>query len=333
MNSFLKNTLSGMTPDNVRGTTESGIHWRWLGEGLLEMTPDKGYERVMVISAGIHGNETAPVEILDQILGDLMAGRLKLTARLLAVFGNPSALRAGKRYLEHDMNRMFGGRYRNFPSCYESERAQLLERTIAAFFAADISIRKMNRFHYDLHTAIRESRHPQFGLLPYQVRPYNAGLITSLCAAELDALVIHREPGGTFSHFTSEQFEVESCTLELGKAKPFGQNYLTSFSSVDNSLRAMLSGKQHPVRKKEAIRVFAVTRSLIKTGNDFRLHMTTHTPNFECFSQDTLLCSDRENEYRVMNAQEWILFPNPDVALGMRAGLVLEEIKSSSLPV
>lgn len=152
------------------------------------------------MSAGVHGNETAPIELLNQLVGDLLAGRLPLKVRLLVVLGNPAAMRAGKRYLHSDMNRMFGGRYRNFAASGETVRAQQLERALAAFFDGE----QAARFHYDLHTAIRESRLPRFGILPFQKRPYSEPMLQLLDAADLDALVVHSAPGGTFSHYSSE---------------------------------------------------------------------------------------------------------------------------------
>ncbi len=59
----------------------------------------------------MHGNETAPIELLLQLTHDLSCGRQPLTQALLIVFGNLPAIRAARRYLHNDLNRLFGGRH------------------------------------------------------------------------------------------------------------------------------------------------------------------------------------------------------------------------------
>ncbi|MCM2446918.1 succinylglutamate desuccinylase [Rahnella sp. CG8] len=332
MNDFLALTLRGETPAQQSGE-QHGLRWRWLGQGLLELMPQADYRRTVVISAGVHGNETAPIELLNQLTDDLLTGRLPLAVRLLLILGNPPAMCAGKRYLNDDMNRMFGGRHRQFAASGETARARQLEQVLTAFFSVNPSPNNVERYHYDLHTAIRESVLPRFGLLPFQSRPYNKSLLTSLDAAELDALVVHREPGGTFSHFSSEQLSAASCTLELGKAWPFGQNDLSQFRAIDNALRAVVSESVLQVRNIQAMRLFSVVRSLIKRSDDFKLHLPATTPNFMSFGRGTLLCEQPGEEYRVEHEREWILFPNPNVAPGLRAGIVLKEVEGIKLPI
>lgn len=331
MNDFMSLTLRGETPTRQIGE-QCGLRWRWLGEGLLELTPSTGCRRAVALSAGVHGNETAPIELLDILTGDLLAGRLPLAVRLLLVLGNPPAMRAGKRYMHSDMNRMFGGRHRQFAASDEAVRARQLEQALTTFFAANPSPHGVERYHYDLHTAIRESRLPRFGLLPFQSRPYSNDLLASLDASELDALVVHREPGGTFSHFSSEHLSAASCTLELGKARSFGENRLSQFRAIDNVLRAVVSGSVMPVRTTQVMRLFSVVRSLIKHSDDFKLHLQAGTPNFMSFERGTLLCEQPGEEYRVEHEREWILFPNPDVAPGLRAGMALKEMEWIELP-
>ncbi|MGO4742206.1 succinylglutamate desuccinylase [Serratia quinivorans] len=319
-------TLAGQAPAEQQGEN-ADLRWRWLGEGLLEITPRQGYRQAVVLSAGIHGNETAPIELLDQLVNDLLSGVRPLAVRLLVLLGNPPAMRANKRYLHSDMNRMFGGRYRDFNPSGETARAQQLEQVIATFFDGE----QAARFHYDLHTAIRDSRLPRFGILPFQTRPYSADMLALLDAADLDALVIHSAPGGTFSNFTSEHAGAASCTLELGKARPFGNNDLQQFAAINRALQTAVSGEALPRRVADALRVFCVERSLIKRSEDFRLHLSDDTANFTELKQGTLLCEQPGEEYRVQHASEWILFPNPSVALGLRAGMVLIEAPRSTL--
>ncbi|KAJ9431820.1 succinylglutamate desuccinylase [Pantoea sp. YR343] len=332
MNFFLDNTLQGTLPELQRGS-QHNLHGRWLGEGLMELTPNTGYRESVIISAGIHGNETAPIELLDHIVRDLLNGVLPLRVRLMVILGNPPAMRAGKRYLTTDMNRMFGGRYKTFPSSYETERVRRVEAVMTAFWSANVPMKSGSRFHYDLHTAIKGSHLPRFGLLPFQNRPYHPELLKRLEAAELDALVMHQQPGSTFSNFSSEQFLAESCTLELGKVNPFGKNKLSDFRAIDRVLRAHLGSLPFPHRSQPPVRLFRVDRTIIKYTDDFQLSVPSDTLNFTGFEKGTLLCQQNGIEYRVENDQEWILFPNPGVQTGLRAGLMLTELNRWDRPV
>ena len=41
-------------------TFPAGIEARWLGEGILQLLPTAPWRRATILSAGVHGNETAP---------------------------------------------------------------------------------------------------------------------------------------------------------------------------------------------------------------------------------------------------------------------------------
>ncbi|GAA5629449.1 succinylglutamate desuccinylase [Acinetobacter calcoaceticus] len=317
-------TLAQQTPEQTQGET-AGFTWQWLGEGLLQCTPKTAYRKTIVLSAGIHGNETAPIELLAHLIQDLFAGQLGLAVRVLFVLGNPAAIRQGVRYLENDMNRMFCGAYQNLTQDQETGRAAQLEQVVADFFEQDHV--DAQRYHYDLHTAIRASLLPVFALFPYQTQPYDDFLIQTLNAANLDALVYHNAAGKTFTHFTTERLQAASSTLELGKAKPFGENDLAEFASTDQMLRAVLSDQALPIRQKSDIRQFKVVDSILKQSDDFQLNLSADAPNFSTFQQGEEIATQQAGNYVAHDQQVWILFPNPNVKTGLRAGLILKEMK------
>ncbi|OQP35024.1 succinylglutamate desuccinylase [Pantoea latae] len=322
MHDFLQQTLSGEAPRQRCGETP-WLRWQWHDHGILQLDPLSDPRQALVLSAGIHGNETAPVEIMNSLIGALLRGEMALRHRVLAILGNPAALRANKRYLRHDVNRLFGGRWQQIDDCDEARRALRLEQAIEAFWLQGCK-EDQPRWHLDLHTAIRGSWHTRFGVLPLNPQPWPDAFLHWLAAAGLEALVYHTAPGGTFTHFSCATFNAASCTLELGKALPFGANDLTQFAAAQQALTALLSGAPLPA-PQQTPRRYRVVQQITRLSERFKLHMDAETRNFTAFPQGTLLAEDGETQYVVQQARECVLFPNPGVALGLRAGLMLVE--------
>ena len=330
---FLQMTLSGREPLEHSGSNFN-LRWQWQAQGVLELEPLHGYRKSVVLSAGIHGNETAPIELLAALVSDLLHGKRRLQVRLLVIFGNPAAMVSGERYNQIDLNRLFSGRYAQFPACAETARAEQLEQLVRDFYDQS---NEGERLHFDLHTAIRESHHQRFGLLPHidngvYSRPlYSRKMLDWLHHSGIEALVINQAPSGTFSYFTSQHCQAESCTLELGKARPFGQNDLNQFALINQGLLSLITGVDMLPHAVEPIKVYRVTQELKKISEQFQLNFPESVNNFTRFSAGDVLAYDGEVSYQVQQPEEWVLFPNASVRPGLRAGLMLVQVPTDSL--
>ncbi|MCG3461285.1 succinylglutamate desuccinylase [Xenorhabdus bovienii] len=298
----------------------------WLAEGVLQLLPQESKADTLILSAGIHGNETAPVEILIQLVSQLAQGSLPLQHNLLLIFGNVPAMRENKRYIDNDLNRMFGGRHQNFPLGNESKRAMELEAVVHQFFREPAVRASTRRWHLDLHTAIRGSCHEQFALLPFQAREYASDFLQWLEGSDIDALVFHNAAGGTFSHFTSEHFNVDSCTMEVGKARPFGQNDLSRFNNITLALCDVVAGSFLIKREKPTMKRYRVIDAIIKQEDSFRLHIPEDTKNFTALPDGFEIASQPNQFWKITSPANFILFPNAHVAIDQRAGLLLVQL-------
>jgi succinylglutamate desuccinylase len=325
---LLSFVLAGKRPALSEGTAPSGVRWTWLGDGVVCLEPPGAATHSVIASAGIHGDETAPIEMLSTLVADIASGAAALNARMLVILGNIAAMRAADRYLDDDLNRLFNGRHLALPASREAPRAAQLEDAALGFFAAAPQTAHP-KWHIDMHTAIRASVFEQFALLPHTGAPLARAMFDWLRDARLQAVLLHREKGNTFTHFTAEQAGALACTLELGKVRPFGQNELARFAASDAALRRLIAGEAPT--EDAPLRVFTVVAQIDKQSDHFVLNVASDVPNFTAFPAGTELAHDGDYRYRVSHDEERIVFPNPKVKPGLRAGLMVVDTTDSTL--
>jgi succinylglutamate desuccinylase len=298
--------------------------------GLLYLTPPEGRpnpnEEALIISAGIHGNETAPIEVLNDLVNELTEGRLQLACPALLILGNPLAIDLNLRFMDVNLNRLFGGahqqpEYANLP---EADRARVLEQACKVF--AERHPKGLS--HYDLHTAIRPSLREKFALYPFvEGRQIPKAQTDFLLEADVQTLLLQHREGTTFAAFSSLELGAESFTVELGKVKPFGQNNLENFRSVRDALRRRLEGGAPPPAPETGPVLFEVVHEIINTGDHFRFHVPDDVANFTEYDPGTVIWEDGDSRYLVGDVPEAIIFPNRQVPVGHRVGLMVRPVR------
>lgn len=326
---LLELTLAGREPAEKTQLTVDGVRMRWLAEGALEVRPPEARDSGMdvLLSAGIHGNETAPIELLDRLLNAIARGEVKPRVRILFLFGNPGAMRTGARFVEEDLNRLFNGRHES-SSGPEALRACELEHLAETFFNQP----ERTRLHYDLHTAIRGSKIEQFALYPYKEgREHSRLELARLRAAGMEAVLLQNKPSIVFSAYTYDQLGAEAFTLELGKARPFGQNAGVNVKRLELRLRQIIEGTEPPLEDAslEGLQLFRVARELIKHSDAFILHLPVDVENFCELPKGYVLAQDTPKTRWIIEEEgARIIFPNPKVKNGLRAGIIIEPVKA-----
>ncbi|MCL7929888.1 succinylglutamate desuccinylase [Halomonas llamarensis] len=326
LNEWLDWTLEGAPTSHRQGSLSSG-HYTLLAPGVLELTPFTYTKNAQacVFSAAIHGNETAPVELVGELLARIEANVLTLGAPVLVILGNLPALRAGQRFMTTNLNRLFE---RSMSATgHEPARARELMAQVDAFYARHDTLSPL---HYDLHTAIRDSCYPRFVVEPYADTDTKPHQWRWLAAADMQAVLHQRGPSDTFSHYSKHYHGAQAFTFELGRVAPFGQNDLASLAPMLELLSALASGQAPAQAPPEQMAFFRVAHEIRRQSEDFQFYFADETPNFTAFSPGTLLAHDgKQGDIRVLEAPLHVVFPNANVDIGARAGLL---VTSSAAP-
>jgi len=318
--SFLQTTLANPVSAEPHSLTlKSGVNLELLETGILRVSPAQPGGHRIVISCGIHGNETAPIEMVEQLFSEIKSGELRVANELLLIIGNPPAANQAVRFVDENLNRLFSGKHQS-SSTQEARRAKLIESYVTEFYQRG----EEPRLHYDLHTAIRGSELEKFAVYPYlHDRDWSKAQIAFLEHCGLEAILLSTKPAGTFSYFTSTQFGADSFTIELGKVRKFGDNDMSNFADAMQGLRELISGQEDFSRELKSIQVFSVVEEVIKQSEALTLHVADDAKNFTAFPKGSLLASDEGYEYRTQEDGERFVFPIINIPIGQRAMLVV----------
>ena len=102
MENLLALTLADETPDQSEGEGPS-FRWRWLGRGVLELTPKSSSALSLLLSSGIHGNEPHPLRSSMGCCARCIAARYPLRAACWWCLAIRLRWRKIKRYLVSDI--------------------------------------------------------------------------------------------------------------------------------------------------------------------------------------------------------------------------------------
>lgn len=326
-------------PETVRALAEadfSAIAQRFAAAGFAVNLPAPGILQIgsgapradrmsLLVSVGVHGDETGPIEMLAQLLAELSESPQQLAVDLMVVVGNLAAIAQGQRFIGADMNRLFRTDRGELASVAEAARADAIMQASAAFFAAANA--SAQKWHLDLHTAIRRSHYPTFAIVPEPIADADKQALTHFLGhAAIEAMVISPKSVGTYTAYSARQFGTVSATLELGQVGTLGNNDLSLFIRPKAALDALLRADVQVLSAPLAGSLphgFRVAQEIVKLSDDFRMAFDRSTQNFTALQQGAVIASDGATEYRVQHAEEFVVFPNPDVRIGFRAGLMV----------
>ncbi len=325
-------STQGAVPDAVRALAEAdfgAVVQRFSDAGFTVAQPARGIMTIkagsaparaaVVVSVGVHGDETGPIEVVAHVLDALSREPSALAVDLMVCVGNIDAIAAGKRFIDADLNRMFRPVRGSLASAAEAARADTMIAATAAFFDGA----GPDRWHLDLHTAIRPSVYPTFAIVPDLIAEEGkCSLIAWLGQAAIGAIIMNPQSAGTYSYYSAEFHGAAASTVELGRVGTLGQNDLSLFADVHEALDDLLRGAA-PAGPKVEPHVFKVAQEIMKLSDGFKMAFDRSTQNFTALQQGEVIATDGDTVYRVQNPEELVVFPNPDVRVGLRAGLMV----------
>ena len=131
---------------------------------------------------------------------------------------------------------------------------------------------------------------------------------------------------GTYSYWTAERHGAAGSTVELGRIGTLGQNDLSQFAAMQRRrCDALLRGA---ARRRRARRRWCSTRRSRSPScpTPSRMSFGRDTENFTPLKKGEVIATDGDTVYTVQHDEECVVFPNPDVRVGLRAGIMVVKL-------
>ncbi|MCW8336571.1 succinylglutamate desuccinylase [Vibrio paucivorans] len=322
--SFLLDSLD-LQQDMPAGelTLPSGLSLKIHQRGVLEIIPAQQSDesKNIIISCGIHGDETAPMELVDKIVDDVLSGFQTIEHRCLFIIAHPEATNQHTRFIEENLNRLFDDKARE--SNKEVVIADNLKLLVTDFYQGTS---EESRWHLDLHCAIRLSKHYSFAVSPKTRHPVRSKeLFEFIESGHVEAVLLSNAPSSTFSWYSAENFAAQALTMELGRVARIGENELDKLVAFDLSLRDLIGDTKAEHLPKKAI-MYRVSRTVVRLHEDFDFLFSDDVENFTVFKHGEVFGHDGDKPLMAKNEDEAIVFPNRHVAIGQRAALMVCEV-------
>lgn len=327
---FIYTTLHHLSWPQQTLTIEAGLVLRLYHRGMLSITPaDCKDDNATIISVGIHGDETGPIELLDKLVNQILSGKVSISHPCLFIFANPDATLKKQRFIEQNLNQLF--EMSTMPvRGIEGEIAAKIKDVVELFFERSSG---KKRWHLDLHCSSRPSQYPVFAIRPatrHQSHMVDDELKYFAQHADVQAFLLCHHPNYVFSWYTGEYFQAKSLTIQLGHLRALGENDLSVFTSFLSGMHLLLNRKDKLDDSNcmlQDMAVYNVVDEIRKQYPDLTFTARQALINFEPLYLN--------QEYGIQggipmiceSGRHALVFANDKVDVGQRAALLVEKIR------
>jgi succinylglutamate desuccinylase len=249
----------------------------------------------LAIFAGLHGNETAGILALQELIPKLKVTR----GKLLLAFANPPAIAANVRSLNKNMNRLFIEG--NTGSDPEDERAKELMKALDTCDA----LLDLHMFHDDAGA-------------PFVICEENALDIARLFDVDVISTNWDKTEPGAADGYMYRQGKIGIC-VECGPISKAAQYKDLAIRTIFQYLKYFCMTDEKVEYSTKPKRIIKADHTVYKSSEKFVLAKNLH--NFEKLEDGQILATDGDKRY-IGHSGESIIFPYYQADVGEEAYII-----------